>query len=95
MPKIFVDEQKETDKFVKMVGGVSRADQLQRIWNMHGYPHGTQYDKVFRPSAYSSPEQSFANAALREGYTPSQIRAFLRLGAVNAGQLDVGWKSPW
>jgi hypothetical protein len=60
-------EQELNDKFVRMVGGVKKADRLQQIWNM-SYPH---YKK--------KREEDFREKAKAEGYTDEQIEFFLKL----------------
>ena len=32
-----MDEQEANDRFVRLVGGVKRANRLQQIWNMRAY----------------------------------------------------------
>ena len=71
-----MDEQEANDRFVRLVGGVKRADRLQQIWNM-SYPHGTELDKLW--GRYVSREDDFRRRAKAEGYTDKQIDAFLNL----------------
>jgi hypothetical protein len=61
------DDQELNDKFVRMVGGVKRADRLQQIWNS-SFPH---YKK--------SREEDFREKAKAEGYIDKQIEFFLNL----------------
>ena len=67
------DESEEQDRFVRTIGGIAKADHLQRIWN-RSYPHSTS--NIFRPI---TKEQDFRSNAKREGFTDKQIDAFLRL----------------
>jgi hypothetical protein len=62
-----MDEQEANDKFVRMVGGVKKADRLQQIWNM-SYPHHKK-----------TREEDFRERAKGEGFTDKQIEAFLKL----------------
>jgi len=83
-PRVFehdttwVDEQKEMDAFIKAVGGTTKADRLQNIWR-NSYPHGTEYDRVFKTGFYMSKQEAFTRAALREGFTKKQIHMFLSM----------------
>jgi len=67
-----MDEQEANDRFVRLVGGVKRADRLQQIWNM-SFPHG------MRLCNYVSREDDFRRRAKAEGYTDREIDAFLNL----------------
>jgi len=67
------DEQKETDKFVRLVGGTKKADRLQDIWR-NSCPHSTS--DVFKPITR---EEDFRRQAKEEGFTDKQIEAFLKL----------------
>ena len=71
-----VDEQEANDRFVRLVGGVRKADRLQQIWNS-SFPHGMEYDKL--QGRYISREQDFRNKAKREGFSDRAIEAFLKL----------------
>jgi hypothetical protein len=62
-----MDEQEANNRFVRLVGGVKRADRLQQIWSM-SYPG---YKK--------SREEDFRERAKAEGFTDKQIEAFLKL----------------
>ena len=62
-----LDEQELNDRFVRMVGGVRRADRLQEIWR-NSFPH---YKKTR--------EEDFREKAKAEGFTDEQIDFFLKL----------------
>lgn len=67
------DEEYEQEKFIRAVGGRSKADELQRIWN-NSFPHST-YD-IFHPK---SKTDVFKEKARDSGFTTKQINAFLNL----------------
>jgi len=67
------DEQEEQDRFIRIIGGISKADRLQHIWN-NSYPHSTS--NIFRPI---TKEQDFMDKAKNEGFSKRQIEAFLKL----------------
>jgi len=71
-------EQERTDDFVRLVGGVRKADRLQWIWNT-SYPYGTEYDRVFKTGFYKTKEDVFRSRARKEGFSEGQINAFLSL----------------
>lgn len=62
-----VDEQEANDRFVRLVGGVRKADRLQQIWR-NSYP-----------SYRKSREEVFREEAKREGFSDRAIEAFLKL----------------
>jgi hypothetical protein len=77
----FLGKETEAEKheaFEDAVGGVSKAEQMQRLWN-DSYPCGTKYDKTFKTGFYRSKEQVFWIKAKREGFTQEQIDMFLSL----------------
>ena len=55
-----VTEQERNDRFVKMCGGVKKADRMQQLWNNYRYDGN----------------KAFEQAAKREGFTSRQINAF-------------------
>jgi hypothetical protein len=65
-------EEEKQEAFIRVVGGVKRADRLQQIWN-NSYPHGTEL------CGYASREQDFRNKAKEEGFSDRQIDLFLQL----------------
>jgi len=67
------DEQAENDAFVRMVGGIKRADRMQQIWNA-SYPHGN-----CGMMKGKSKEDVFRENAKREGFTDLQVNRFLDL----------------
>lgn len=68
-----VDEQTATDAFEKLVGGVSRAQHLFRLWK-ESYPAGRLgWDKG------KTKEEVFRQKAKRDGFVVKEINAFLRL----------------
>lgn len=62
-----MDEQEANNRFVRLVGGIKRADRLQQIWNNSFPQFNMTKQEVFREKAKS------------EGFTDLQIDAFLRL----------------
>jgi hypothetical protein len=68
-----INEQERQDRFVRLVGGTNRADELMRIWN-NSYPHGTKYDRLYGRGL--TKEQAFERNALNRGFTKRQISAF-------------------
>ena len=73
-----IDEQESQAMFEDAVGGVKKAERMQRLWN-DSYPCGTKYDKTFKTGFYHSKEQIFAIKAKRDGFTQEQIDMFLTL----------------
>ena len=71
--KKFRDEQAENDSFVRLVGGVKRADRMQQIWNM-SYPQGN-----CGLLKGKSKEEVFREKAKAEGFTDIQVNRFLDL----------------
>ncbi len=69
-------EIESQDRFVKLVGGTHRADELMRIWN-DSYPHGTEYDRLFGRGL--TKEQAFERSAIAHGFTKRQINSFRSL----------------
>jgi len=69
------DEQAENDAFVRMVGGVKRADRMQQIWK-DSYPQGCL--SPFSRSGKSK-EEVFRQKAIDEGFTGEQVNRFLDL----------------
>jgi hypothetical protein len=67
------DEQMEQEKFIKIIGGIQKADRLQQIWG-NSYPHSTS--NIFKPT---TKEMDFSNQAKNEGFSERQIKAFLNL----------------
>jgi hypothetical protein len=63
------------DRFVSLVGGTSRANELMRIWS-NSYPHGSEYDRMMRNGFALTKEQVFERTALSRGFTKRQISAF-------------------
>ena len=77
----FLGKETEAEKhaaFEEAVGGVSKAEQMQRLWN-NSYPVGTKYDYSMKTGVYRSKEQVFWIKAKREGFTDKQIKMFLSL----------------
>jgi hypothetical protein len=68
-------EQERQDRFIKLVGGTARADELMRIWN-NSYPHGSEYDRMMRNGLGLTKEQAFERSAIARGFTKRQINAF-------------------
>jgi len=62
-----LDEQELNDRFVRLCGGVRKADRLQAIWSFSYPRHGKSREETFRETAKS------------EGFTERQIKAFLNL----------------
>jgi hypothetical protein len=62
-----ITEQEKQDHFIRIVGGIKKADRLQQIWNQ-SYPHY----KISRG-------EDFRARAKAEGFTDKQIDAFLQL----------------
>jgi hypothetical protein len=68
------DERATQEAFIGYVGGIDRADRLQRIWN-DSFPG-------IRASAFGKPpskEAVFRRKAKGEGFTDDEIDAFLCL----------------
>lgn len=70
------DEQKETDKFVKLCGSVKKAEQLFRLYT-NSFPFGTSL--TFLMDRGKTKEQVFIKKALEENFTMKQINALLNL----------------
>jgi len=69
-----VDEKATHEAFVAFVGGIGRADRLQKIWN-NSHPG-------IRVSAFAKPEAKsdvFRRKARKDGFTDTEIDAFLSL----------------
>jgi hypothetical protein len=62
-----IDEAATTQAFEEFMGGVSRAQQILRVWN-NSYP-SYRREKI----------QNFISAAGREGFKSEEISAFLSL----------------
>lgn len=71
-----ITEQENQDRFVKLVGGTAKADELDRLYQ-NSYPHGTEYDRLFGRGL--TKEQAFERAALARGFTKRQIAAYRSL----------------
>lgn len=71
--KRFRDEQAENDRFVRLVGGVKKADHMQQIWKM-SYPQGN-----CGMLKGKSKEEVFREKAKAEGFTDIQVNRFLDL----------------
>ena len=67
------DEQVEQDKFVRLIGGMKKADRMQYLWG-NSYPHSTS--NIFKPI---TKEEDFRRQAKQEGFTDKQVDAFLKL----------------
>ena len=70
------DERKMTEYFENLVGGVSRAERLQRIWN-NSYSFGTQSDMIVGRG--KTKREVFESKALADGFTYEQIECFYEL----------------
>lgn len=68
-----MDEQKEQDRFLRLVGGSKKADRLQYIWG-NSCPHSTS--SIFKKI---SKEEDFRENAKINGFSKKQIDAFLKL----------------
>lgn len=69
----FRDEQAENDRFVRLVGGIEKADHMQQIWKM-SYPQGN-----CGMLKGKSKEEVFREKAKAEGFTDIQVNRFLDL----------------
>ena len=68
-----IDEQEATDRFEQLCGGVSRAQELLRVWqNSYASPHPI-------PTYSKSKEEVFWLSAMARGFSDEQIDAFLDL----------------
>jgi hypothetical protein len=75
--KKFRDEQAENDAFVRLVGGIKRADRIQQIWR-DSYPEGFG-GKGLGMNRGKPKEEVFRENAKKEGFTDQQINRFLDL----------------
>ena len=71
-------EQEKIGEFEEAVGGVKRAEHLQRIWN-NSSPVGNDTPYDIKMGTFHSREKVFTIKAKREGYTEKQINMFLAL----------------
>ena len=68
-----VDEQKATDMFEDLCGGVERAQQLMRVWE-RCHSTGMKGSRF-----YHTKEEVFRNTALIDGFTDEQTDMFMEL----------------
>lgn len=69
-------EQERQDRFVALCRGHRKADQLDRLYQ-NSWPHGTAYDRL--TGTGMTREESFRQNAKSEGFSISQINAYLKL----------------
>lgn len=70
------DEQRKTEEFERLCGGVAKAQELFSIYK-NSYRRGTNYD--FAMGGGASKETVFIKKALARGFTLAQCQALLDL----------------